>query len=75
VAAVTTENLLEMEVPYEEVRQGCEEEGLFRNNPSQRLMESIPTLLSQDELVMKVVDALNNYKSREKDPTQKKSKP
>jgi hypothetical protein len=33
MAAATIENLLEMEVPYKEVWQGCEEEGLFRNNP------------------------------------------
>jgi hypothetical protein len=33
VAVATIENLLEMEVLYKEVWQGCEEEGPFRNNP------------------------------------------
>jgi hypothetical protein len=33
MAAATTENLLEIEVPYKEVQQGYKEKGLFRNNP------------------------------------------
>jgi hypothetical protein len=33
MAMVTIENLLEIEVLYKEVWQGCKKEGLFKNNP------------------------------------------
>jgi hypothetical protein len=75
VAAVSSVQLLELESSQEEIQQLCKEEGPFRNDPSQRLLESLPKLLEKDLFARKVQEAIHDYEHRAKDPDQCKSTP
>lgn len=75
VAAVSSVPLLEIECSQEEIQQFYKEEGLFRNDPSQRLLESLPKLLEKDPLAKKVREVIYKFNNLAKDPGHRKSTP
>ena len=75
VAVISSTRLSELGYSQEEIQQFCKEEGLFRNDPSQRLLESLPRLLEKDPLAKEVREVIYKFNSLAKDPDHHKSTP